>query len=794
MRRCVTALAVAFVLVSAFSPLSGQIGPSVAVHSGAVLLAADGGPLTAGAVHVFTPSEDGWAETDRITPVDGEPGMGFGSWLAVSGDRMLVGSEVATYVFEYSGGSWEEMASFPTDDVVYAGAISGDAAVITGNVGFLPRGPVRVFQRSGTGWSDVGELTDPTGFGDGVFGAAVAFVGDLLAVADPWAGGEVNEEGERISFGPGAVYLFARAGTGWEQAGEPLEMPGAPDGASFGTSLHTEMGPNGPRLFVGARAGVGGAAAVFEFEYDAEAEEWTAVNSYWPPVTRPATRRGGPGLSITAVADELWIGGLAGGVRGEGEIMRYQSGADGFTAFVGTLGSDSPSDNGRFGRTIAAEGDVAAVTSPGRDNGQGVVHILERDGNAWTQADEVWIEAPNYESIDGTVSCQDGNAGPFACTDVDILSFVPVRELGAERGIRVNDIWGWTDPDSGREYALVGLSNQASFVDVTDPEAPIYLGRLPMPEGARRSSWRDIKVYENHAFIVSDGAGPHGMQVFDLTRLRDVGDEPATFEPDFHYTNIASAHNIVINEATGFAYSVGGGGGGETCGGGLHMIDVRDPKNPTFAGCFSHEASGRDNIGYSHDAMCITYAGPDADYTGRELCFGSNASVLSIADVTDKSNPVPVAVADYPNAAYVHQGWITDDHRYFYLGDEGDEGRQSRTDNPFPGTRTMIWDVTDIDDPVFVGEHFGETYTTDHNMYVVGDLLYQSNYTSGLRILDIADRENPREVGFIDTVPHDESVAMTGSWSNYPYFRSGTIIVTSGGEGLFMVRYRKPIT
>jgi choice-of-anchor B domain-containing protein len=97
--------------------------------------------------------------------------------------------------------------------------------------------------------------------------------------------------------------------------------------------------------------------------------------------------------------------------------------------------------------------------------------------------------------------------------------------------------------------------------------------------------------------------------------------------------------------------------------------------------------------------------------------------------------------------------------------------------------------VYDLDDPILAKEHFGETSATDHNLYIRGSLMYQSNYTSGLRILNISDPLNPIEVGFLDTVPSDESTAMSGSWSNYPFFESGTIIVTSRGEGLFMLRH-----
>ena len=107
-----------------------------------------------------------------------------------------------------------------------------------------------------------------------------------------------------------------------------------------------------------------------------------------------------------------------------------------------------------------------------------------------------------------------------------------------------------------------------------------------------------------------------------------------------------------------------------------------------------------------------------------------------------------------------------------------------------PSTRTLIWDISDLDDPILVKEHFSENTASDHNLYIKGNLMYQSNYNSGLRILDVSDVENPRDVAFFDTVPGADSPSMNGSWSNYPFFKSGIIIVTSGGEGLFVVRHR----
>jgi choice-of-anchor B domain-containing protein len=430
---------------------------------------------------------------------------------------------------------------------------------------------------------------------------------------------------------------------------------------------------------------------------------------------------------------------------------------------------------------------LAAVGIPGDDYGLGAGAILLGNGGSWEVAATVALPVETLAGVTGEpVSCESGKAAHFECKDVTLLAFVPNASIGGARGVELNDIWGWTDPETGKEYALVGRMDGTSFVDVSDPENPVYLGDLPKTEGSPGAVWRDMKVYKDHVYIVADASGEHGVQVFDLTRLRNVANPPQTFTEDAHYDRIHSAHNIAINEETGFAYTVGNGEGGDTCGGGLHMIDIRDPENPQFAGCFSDPNTGIQKTGYTHDAECVLYRGPDEDYQGREICFGSNETALSIADVTDKQNPIAVAVAEYPNVAYTHQAWLTEDQRYLLMDDEGDE-LAGLVDH----TRTLIWDVSDLDDPVVLEEFLNPNSTAvDHNLYIKGDKVYQSNYVQGLRILDISDIENPEEVGFFDTVPFgDNSPRFDGSWSNYPYFESGTIIVTSGKEGLFLLKY-----
>lgn len=363
--------------------------------------------------------------------------------------------------------------------------------------------------------------------------------------------------------------------------------------------------------------------------------------------------------------------------------------------------------------------------------------------------------------------CTGGSAAGYPCDNVDFLARISLSTLGATQA---SDSWGWVDPDNGDEYALIGLTNGTAFIDITDPINPVYLGKLPTHTNS--SFWRDIKVYQDHAFIVSE-AGGHGMQVFDLTRLRNVNNPPVTFTEDAHYDQFGSAHNIVINEDTGYAYAVGT----STFSGGPHFINIQNPTSPTAAGGYNLD-------GYTHDAQVITYNGPDSDYTNSEILLGSNEDNIIIVDVTDKGSPTPIASVSYTNVGYTHQGWFTDNQRYFIVGDETDEIISGIN------TRTIIFDMEDLDNPQFLFDYSGPTPSSDHNGYVVGNLYYFASYTAGIRILDISDiaNQNIFEAGFFDTIPgSDVATTNTGTWNVYPFMPSGNIIISDQAEGFILV-------
>jgi choice-of-anchor B domain-containing protein len=398
--------------------------------------------------------------------------------------------------------------------------------------------------------------------------------------------------------------------------------------------------------------------------------------------------------------------------------------------------SDGPSDQG---------GDGAGMENEGPDIG---------DGNIF-----LW-----------STPCEGGVASIYPCQEYDLLFQM---RLNAFNATAANDIWGWTDSSTGNEYALIGLDNGTAFVDVTAAENPVYLGKLPT--ATESSIWRDIKVYNDHAFIVSEATN-HGMQVFDLKRLRDVANPPELFTADARYTGIGNAHNIVINEEMGFAYPVGTARN-DAYNGGVHFVDIQNPTSPTGVGGYGAN-------GYTHDAQVITYNGPDTDYTGHEIFIGANETQIAIADITDKSNPTEIGTLGYSNRGYTHQGWFTEDHRYYILGDETDEisfGFDSRT---------LVFDMTDLDNPVLHTTYTGPTSATDHNGYVKGNEFFLANYSAGLRVLDITgiDSGTISEIGFFDTHPSNNTPGFDGVWSVYPYFESGKIIVNDTEAGFFVIK------
>lgn len=390
-------------------------------------------------------------------------------------------------------------------------------------------------------------------------------------------------------------------------------------------------------------------------------------------------------------------------------------------------------------------------------------------------------EIPDDDSLTEFIpeaKCVNGFAGIYPCKNYDLMAHLSLEELDGSNtptnNLSGNDSWGWTDPISKKEYALVGLNTGISFVDISNPSKPKVIGFLPT--ATVNSDWRDVKVYNNYAFVVSEASG-HGMQVFDLTKLRSVTNPPQNFSAEKTFTGFGSAHNIVINESKGYAYPVGTSRSGIYAGGPL-FINIQNPLNPTDEGGFRN---------YAHDAQVVTYNGIDTQHVGKEILIGSNETEVVIVDISNKSNPIKLSSISYSNVEYTHQGWFTEDFKYFLLGDELDEIRKGFN------TRTVVFDFTDLDNPKHHFDYVGNSRAIDHNGYVKGSLYFQANYTAGIKIIDISSIANKSftEVGFFDTFPENDNTSFNGAWSVYPYFASENIIISDIERGLFIVRKSK---
>ncbi|MHC4845740.1 MAG: choice-of-anchor B family protein [Planctomycetota bacterium] len=352
----------------------------------------------------------------------------------------------------------------------------------------------------------------------------------------------------------------------------------------------------------------------------------------------------------------------------------------------------------------------------------------------------------------------------FQGSGVTLLSWLPLGDFGAQSSGA--DCWGYTSP-SGREYAIMGLSDGVGFVEVTDPGAPVLLTTL----AAVNSGWRDIKIYEDHAYYVSEGGD--GIVVVDRSNI-DSGVVNIVNQVTGPGTD--ATHNVAIDEDSGFLYRVGGGTSPIE---GLRIYSLANKSNPAFVGEWDDR--------YIHDAQIVTYAsGP---FAGKQVAFcysedtaGGTNPAVDILDVTNKNNIQLISQLNYSGGVFSHQGWLSPDLNTLYLNDELDELSFGTL------TTTRVADVSNLNNPVQVGSFTSGLTSVDHNLYTQGNLIYEANYRSGLRVFDATNPTSPVETAWFDTYPDDDAPSFNGLWNAYPYFASGTIIGSDIERGLFVLK------
>ncbi|KAH7041484.1 uncharacterized protein B0I36DRAFT_235364 [Microdochium trichocladiopsis] len=440
----------------------------------------------------------------------------------------------------------------------------------------------------------------------------------------------------------------------------------------------------------------------------------------------------------------------------------------------------------------------------------GLMHqkIMMHKESFWADRAAEGLFAPEqYESMeaaDTVVRCVNGVAKlkandplyQFKCSGLDLYDFRSHADLGSRTGQGAGS-WGWTSPD-GREFIAISQADGASFSEISKEGKLIYLGRLPQTPGAATSIWREIKGYKSYVVIGSEAAN-HGVQFFDMSKLLTVNSSrPVTFsQSDALFWNglpSGRSHNVVTNEERDYAVAVGAQPRTSTCKSGLIFIDLKDMKNLNSPGCASQD-------GYVHDAQCLVYRGPDKRYDGQDICYGYNEDTLTIYLVTDKKNTKVISRTSYTGASYTHQGWVLDpqNQQYLVLDDEYDEydgTGQGAAGYPI----TYIWDIRDLEKPKQTGSYRSPRTGIDHNQFVHNGLSYQSNYGQGLVIIDVSSipsdptGKGVKQVAYFDIYPEDDNVGnggeidFVGTWSHYPYFKSGYIVINTIERGAYVVK------
>jgi choice-of-anchor B domain-containing protein len=411
---------------------------------------------------------------------------------------------------------------------------------------------------------------------------------------------------------------------------------------------------------------------------------------------------------------------------------------------------------------------------------------LNREQTQYLNAKQTQLDAMAQTQADAP--CVAGKAGEFACHKLDLLVHLPLATLGNSNS-RGNDIWGHVDLNDNREYALMGLTNGVSIVEVTDPLNPRVVNFI----SGQNTVWRDVKTYQyfdetrrrwmSYAYVTADAASA-GTMILDLNQLPNrvvqvASETTDTSAHNIYISNVDYSTGVALTNRTAYMHIAGS----DKQGGAFNSYSLANPISPQPI--YKNLTQSRNF--YSHDvsSLWITDARREQcvdKNTDCDVMLDYNEDAILLWDKTDNAKPFNLARSTYQYASYVHSGWWTEDKQFISVHDELDEQQYNLN------TRVRFFAINNLRAPELVGEYIGPTPAIDHNGYTRGNRYYISNYERGLVVLDITDPRKPVEAGFFDTYPIANSASFNGAWGTYPYLPSGNILVSDINSGLYVLR------
>lgn len=356
-------------MLGKLSPVDGAeedlFGEAVALSGNTAVVGSpsdDPQGLDSGSVFAFTQAEGEWLVQGNIFPADASAGDRFGASVSIDGDGAIIGAPGkdssgadagGAYIFGRKDQQWSEDNNLLAADSVAGDqfgkstAILGDTAVVGAPGCNTGRGAVYVYKKSSTGWEQQAKLSAQDGSVNDHFGGSVALAENTIVI-----GADGDDDNGPDS---GSAYIFTASELGWSELQKIIASEGLP-GDHFGGSVAIV----GDTLAVGAQSRDGlaidsGSVYVFARSENVWAEQYICQSD-------DALRLG---RSIALAEDMLVAGALD--FDGSGCFHLFTRWKDHWTDELVSVAADASPDD-LFGVSVAVQ-DGTVIAGASKNNG-----------------------------------------------------------------------------------------------------------------------------------------------------------------------------------------------------------------------------------------------------------------------------------------------------------------------------------------------------------------------------------------------------------------------------------------
>ncbi len=270
-----------------------------------------------------------------------------------------------------------------------------------------------------------------------------------------------------------------------------------------------------------------------------------------------------------------------------------------------------------------------------------------------------------------------------------------------------------------------GRPGGLSVFDVTDPAHPVLKTTLSYPTD---NSWNGVWAKGDALYVASAASGVIVFNISNPAAPEYVRSLPGG--ADF------GAHTVLVDGDRLYAMSGYGP---------LLVFDVSLPLAPLLLATISPPDDG--GLSAPHDSFA---------YGGR-LYVSNSFGGYTVLDVTDLSNVR--TLGNYVHGSYAHHSAVGT----FAGRTIAFEGAE------FPGSHVRVLDVTRPEQGIpKIGQFRLRPVTSIHNMLLVGTKLYVAWYMEGVRVLDVSNPTQPRQVAhfntFVESHPRNTDSPFQGTF------------------------------